>query len=91
MGVGIGDVKLAGVVGALLGWVSWWAGLFTPMLTVMLSGTVILDLELGLLVFRRIFKTTSIVLIAPALIVAGYGLGLQACSGESRSIRNSDT
>jgi leader peptidase (prepilin peptidase)/N-methyltransferase len=66
-GLGLGDVKLAGVLGALLGWLGWYEavmGLFTGFA---IGGLV----AMLLLVLRRVRRSGSIPL-GPALLAGAY-------------------
>jgi len=66
-GLGLGDVKLAGVLGALLGWLGW-----TEALVGLLGGFVLGGLAAGvLLVLRRVDRSGSIPL-GPAMLGAAY-------------------
>jgi len=66
-GLGLGDVKLAGVLGALLGWLGWYEAFLG-----LLSGFVIAALvTLPLLVLRRVERSGSIPL-GPAMLTGAY-------------------
>lgn len=66
-GLGLGDVKLAGVLGALLGWLGW-----SHAFLGLLGGFVLGGLAaLVLLVLRRVDRSGSIPL-GPAMLAAAY-------------------
>jgi leader peptidase (prepilin peptidase)/N-methyltransferase len=66
-GLGLGDVKLAGVLGALLGWLSWQAALLGLLSGFILGGLV----ALILLMSRRVNRKSSMS-FGPAMLVAAY-------------------
>lgn len=66
-GLGLGDVKLAGVLGALLGWIGW-----LPAVMGLLTGFVFGGLlAVGLLVLRRADRKSHLS-FGPSMIVAAY-------------------
>lgn len=66
-GLGFGDVKLAGVLGALLGWIGWISAVM-GLLTGFVFGGVV---ALGLLIFRRVDRKSTIS-FGPSMIMAAY-------------------
>jgi len=66
-GLGLGDVKLAGVLGALLGWFGWYQA-FLGLLSGFAIGAVV---SLLLLVLRRVQRGGSIPL-GPAMLAGAY-------------------
>jgi leader peptidase (prepilin peptidase)/N-methyltransferase len=66
-GLGLGDVKLAGVLGALLGWLGWYEALM-GLLTGFVIGAL---LAMVLLVLRRVRRSGSIPL-GPAMLAGAY-------------------
>lgn len=66
-GLGLGDLKLAGVLGALLGWWSWFNGLMGLLTGFMIGGLV----AVVLLVVRRADRTSHIS-YGPSLIIGSY-------------------
>jgi leader peptidase (prepilin peptidase) / N-methyltransferase len=66
-GLGLGDVKLAGVLGGLLGWFGWYEALM-GLLTGFVLGALV---SLVLLVLRRVGRDGSIPL-GPAMLVGAY-------------------
>jgi leader peptidase (prepilin peptidase)/N-methyltransferase len=66
-GLGLGDVKLAGVLGALLGWFGWYEALM-GLLTGFVIGALVVLL---LLVLRRVGRGGSIPL-GPAMLAGAY-------------------
>lgn len=66
-GLGLGDVKLAGVLGALLGWLGW-----TEAMLGLLSGFVLGGLAAAvLLLLRRVARGASIP-FGPAMLLGAY-------------------
>jgi leader peptidase (prepilin peptidase)/N-methyltransferase len=72
-GLGMGDVKLAGLLGLMLGWLSWSAVLLGFFLGFLLQAVVILVLLLA----RRAGRGTDVP-FGPALLVATLVVGLLA-------------
>ena len=66
-GLGLGDVKLAGVLGALLGWISWMNALMGLLSGFILGGV----LALFLLIVRRADRR-SFISFGPAMILGAY-------------------
>jgi Flp pilus assembly protein protease CpaA len=66
-GLGLGDVKLVGVLGGLLGWHSWFGALLGLATGCVIGGLM----TVVLLVFRRA-ERTSLVAYGPALIAGSY-------------------
>jgi len=66
-GLGLGDVKLAGVLGALLGWIGWASAVMGLLSGFVIGGVV----ALGLLIFRRADRKSHMS-FGPAMIVAAY-------------------
>ena len=66
-GLGWGDVKLAGVLGALLGWFSWVAAAYGLFAGFVLAGVVAVALLLGRRADRR-----STISLGPALVAGAY-------------------
>lgn len=66
-GLGFGDVKLAGVLGVLLGWLGWGTVLLGALLPHLINGPV----ALVLLVTRRAHRRTPVPL-GPALLVGAW-------------------
>ncbi len=66
-GIGLGDVKLVGVLGALLGWQSWYNALLG-----LVTGCILAGLQAGVLLISRRADRRSFVAYGPALIVGGY-------------------
>jgi len=66
-GLGLGDVKLAGVLGALLGWIGWISAVMG-----LLTGFVFGGLLAGvLLIFRRADRKSHMS-FGPSMITAAY-------------------
>ncbi len=70
-GLGLGDVKLAGVLGALLGWFSWVAAVYGLLAGFVLGGIVAVVLLLGRRADRR-----STLSFGPAMIAGAYLVAL---------------
>jgi len=66
-GLGLGDVKLAGVLGALLGWFSWLAAVYGLVAGFILGGLV----AVALLLARRASRRSTIS-FGPAMVVGAY-------------------
>jgi leader peptidase (prepilin peptidase)/N-methyltransferase len=66
-GLGLGDVKLAGVLGALLGWLGWFEALMGLLTGFVIGGLV----AMLLLVLRRVHRGGSVPL-GPALLAGAY-------------------
>ena len=66
-GLGFGDVKLAGVLGLLLGWLSWGTVIVSVLGAFVISGLV----ALILLVTRRVSRSTSIA-FGPYMILGAW-------------------
>lgn len=66
-GLGLGDVKLAGVLGALLGWWDWSNAVFG-----LLTGFVIGGLVAGVLLVSRRARRGSSMAFGPAMILGAY-------------------
>jgi leader peptidase (prepilin peptidase)/N-methyltransferase len=66
-GLGFGDVKLAGLLGLLLGWVGWPAIALGAMLPHLINGPVVL-----VLLFTRKVKRDSAVPLGPALLAGAW-------------------
>ena len=66
-GLGLGDVKLAGVLGALLGWIGWISAVM-GLLTGFIFGGVLAGV---LLIFRRADRKSHMS-FGPAMIMAAY-------------------
>lgn len=66
-GLGLGDVKLAGVLGALLGWIGWLSAVM-GLLTGFVFGGVLAGV---LLIFRRADRKSHMS-FGPAMIMAAY-------------------
>lgn len=72
-GLGLGDVKLAGVLGGLLGWFGWYPAVLGLALGFVLGGLV----ALVLLVLRRVRRGSTIP-FGPAMILGAYLAGVVA-------------
>lgn len=70
-GLGLGDVKLAGVLGALLGWFSWVAAAYGLLAGFVLGGLVAVALLLGRRASRR-----STISFGPAMVAGAYLVAL---------------
>ncbi|MFD1505139.1 prepilin peptidase [Georgenia yuyongxinii] len=87
-GLGLGDVKLAGLLGLWLGWFGWSAALTGVLAGFVLGGVY----AVGLLVTRRATRTTAIafgpwMLLGAAVVtalIAGGGTGAVSLVGVSR-------
>jgi leader peptidase (prepilin peptidase)/N-methyltransferase len=66
-GLGLGDVKLAGVLGALLGWLGWYQAAMGLITGFAIGGLV----AMLLLVLRRVRRSGSIPL-GPAMLAGAY-------------------
>jgi leader peptidase (prepilin peptidase)/N-methyltransferase len=66
-GLGLGDVKLAGTLGGLLGWIGWGNALYG-----LLTGFVLGGMAAGLLLLTRRVDRKSYLSFGPAMIVGGY-------------------
>jgi leader peptidase (prepilin peptidase)/N-methyltransferase len=66
-GLGLGDVKLAGVLGALLGWFSWLAAVYGLLAGFVLGGLV----AVALLLARRATRRSTIS-FGPAMVAGAY-------------------
>lgn len=72
-GLGEGDVKLAGVLGALLGWFSWRTAAYGLVAGFLLGGLVAAVLLVGRRASRR-----STIAFGPAMVVGAYLVGVVA-------------
>jgi leader peptidase (prepilin peptidase)/N-methyltransferase len=72
-GLGLGDVKLAGVLAALLGWFGWYTALVGLAAGFVLGGLA----ALGLLLTRRADRRSTIA-FGPSMILGAYLCGLLA-------------
>lgn len=72
-GLGLGDVKLAGVLAALLGWYGWYAALLGLAAGFVLGGLA----ALVLLLTRRVERRSTIA-FGPSMILGAYLCGLVA-------------
>lgn len=75
-GLGEGDVKLAGVLGALLGWFSWPAAAYGLIAGFLLGGAA----AAVLLVVRRASRSSTIA-FGPAMVVGAFLVGVVAPIG----------
>jgi leader peptidase (prepilin peptidase) / N-methyltransferase len=66
-GLGLGDVKLAGTLGGLLGWWGWWTALYG-----LLTGFILGGLVAAVLLVSRRASRTSHLSFGPALIAGAY-------------------
>ncbi len=66
-GLGLGDVKLAGTLGALLGWIGWWNALYG-----LLTGFILGGLAAAVLLLIRRADRKSYLSFGPALILGCY-------------------
>ena len=66
-GLGLGDVKLAGTLGGLLGWSGWWTALYG-----LLTGFILGGLVAAVLLVTRRADRRSHLSFGPALIVGAY-------------------
>lgn len=66
-GLGLGDVKLAGTLGGLLGWWGWWTALYG-----LLTGFILGGLVAAVLLVSRRAGRTSHLSFGPALIAGAY-------------------
>lgn len=66
-GLGLGDVKLAGPLGALLGWFGWWTALYG-----LLTGFILGGLVAAVLLVSRRADRKSYLSFGPALIAGAY-------------------
>ena len=66
-GLGLGDVKLAGTLGGLLGWIGWWNALYG-----LLTGFVLGGLVAVVLLLSRRADRKSHLSFGPAMIAGGY-------------------
>ena len=66
-GLGLGDVKLAGTLGGLLGWIGWQNALYG-----LLTGFVLGGLAAGVLLLLRRADPKSYLSFGPALIAGAY-------------------
>jgi len=66
-GLGLGDVKLAGTLGALLGWWGWWTALYG-----LLTGFILGGLVAAVLLVGRRADRKSHLSFGPALIAGAY-------------------
>jgi len=66
-GLGLGDVKLAGTLGGLLGWIGWWNALYG-----LLTGFALGGLVAAVLVLTRRADRKSQLSFGPAMIAGGY-------------------
>jgi leader peptidase (prepilin peptidase) / N-methyltransferase len=66
-GLGLGDVKLAGVLGALLGWLGWYEAVMGLLTGFVIGGLV----AMLLLVLRRVRRSGSVPL-GPAMLAGAY-------------------
>lgn len=70
-GLGLGDVKLAGVLGALLGWFAWEAAVYGLLAGFVLGGVV----AVALLVARRADRRSALS-FGPAMVAGAYLVAL---------------
>jgi leader peptidase (prepilin peptidase) / N-methyltransferase len=77
-GLGLGDVKLAGVLGAFLGWLGWSQALAGTLAAFLLSGAVAIILLIATRANRRTAFPFGPLMIAGAAVGAGIGPAIAA-------------